>query len=340
MTNRQVRRFKAGALSCVLVALLSACSSDAATDAETTGVETTSAETTSAETTVVAAADTSSEEAFPVTITAGNGPVTIAARPAAIISLSATATETLYAIGAGDQVKAVDDQSNFPAESAAKKSKLSGFEPNIEAIAAEKPDLVIISDDSKGIAAALGKLSIPTMLQAPAATLDDVYAQIEQLGAATGNLGNAAALVATMQSDIDAATSGLPTSDTPVTMFHEIDKTGYTATSATFIGALYKMVGFTNVADAVGDTTGYPQMTTEAVVAANPQVIFLSNVLYGESAATVTARQGWADIDAVKNGKIVELDSDVASRWGPRTVDLLKAIAAAKSAVPVASAAS
>lgn len=326
MTTTPFRRLQAAATAGLLALLLGACGSDA---------ETVATDAVATETVVDTVADGAT---FPVTITAGNGPVTIAARPAAIISLSPTATETLYAIGAGDQVKAVDDQSNFPAESASKKSKLSGFEPNIEAIAAEKPDLVVISDDSKGIAAALAKLSIPTLVQVPAASLDDVYAQIEQLGAATGNTGNAVALVASMQTDIDGAVAALPKTDTPVTMFHEIDKTGYTATSSTFIGALYKLVGFTNVADAVGDTTGYPQMSTEAVVAANPEVIFLSDVLYGESAATVTARAGWGAIDAVKSGKIIELDSDIASRWGPRTVDLMKALAAAKSSALTASA--
>ncbi len=325
MTTTPLRRLKAVASAALLVMLLGACSSDAASDSGDVSTETSVAD--------AAASDATAEGAFPVTITAGNGAVTIAARPAAIISLSATATETLYAIGAGDQIKAVDDQSNFPAESAAKKSALSGFEPNVEAIAGEKPDVVVISDDSKGLSEALNKLSIPTIFQAPATTLDDVYAQIEQLGAVTGNIGNAAGLVASMKTDIDSAVAALPKTDSAPTMFHEIDKTGYTATSATFIGELYKMVGFTNIADAVGDTTGYPQMSTEAVVAANPQVIFLSNVLYGESATTVTARPGWGAIDAVKNGKIIELDSDIASRWGPRTVDLMKALAAARASV-------
>ncbi len=323
MTTTHHRWMKSSAAALAIAVSLSACGSSGSSVDVATGSDTSVA---------------TDEGNFPVTITAGNGPITIASRPIAIISLSATATETLYAIGAGGQVKAVDDQSNFPAESADKKSKLSGFEPNIEAIAAEKPDLVIISDDSKGIAAALGKLSIPTVLQAPAGSLDDVYAQIEQLGAATGKVGDAAELVANMQTDIETSVKALAPSETSVTMFHEIDKTGYTATSATFVGALYKLVGFTNIADAVGDTTGYPQMSTEAVLAANPQVIFLSNVLYGESAATVSARPGWGAIDAVKNAKIVELDSDVASRWGPRTVDLLKAIAAAKASVQPASA--
>ena len=290
-----------------------------------------SAAATASEVAAPAASDATS--LFPVTIAAANGSVTIKAQPVAIISLSPTATETLYAIGAGSQVKAVDDQSNFPAESASKKSKLSGFEPNVEAIAAMKPDLVVISDDSKGLSTALGKLGIATLLGAPAKTIDDVYTQIEQLGAATGHVGDAAALVGQMQTDLSTTLASVVKTTAPVTFFHEVDKTGYTATSATFIGAIYKMLGLTNIADSVGDTTGYPQMSTEAIVTANPQIVFLSDALYGESAATVAARPGWSAVDAVKNNHIVALDSDVASRWGPRTVELVKAIAAAQTSV-------
>ncbi len=99
---------------------------------------------------------------FPVTVTAGNGKVTISKRPARIVSLSPTATETLFAIGAGAQVVAVDDQSDFP--KAAPRTTLSGYTPNVEAIAALRPDLVVISFDPKGLSEALGRLGIPVRL--------------------------------------------------------------------------------------------------------------------------------------------------------------------------------
>src|SRR5258706_5740782 len=82
---------------------------------------------------------------FPVSVTAANGTVHVARRPTAIVSLSPSATEMLYAIGAGAQVKAVDSNSNYPAQ--APRTKLSYFSPNVEAIAAARPDPAVVSSD-------------------------------------------------------------------------------------------------------------------------------------------------------------------------------------------------
>ena len=122
---------------------------------------------------------------FPATITVSNGQVTIQKRPSRIVSLSATATETLFAIGAGKQVIAVDDQSDYPRT--APRTTLSGFTPNVEAIAGYRPDLVVISYDPKGLSEALGKLGIPVVHQDAAATLPGAYQQIRQLGKITGH---------------------------------------------------------------------------------------------------------------------------------------------------------
>ena len=130
--------------------------------------------------------------------------------PSKIVSLSPTATEMLFAIGAGDQVIAVDDQSNFPAEAAAEAPRSRGFQPNVEAIAALKPDLVLIGDDSSGLSKQLGDLGLSTWVGPAATSFDDIYTQIEQLGAATGHVGEAAELVATMQTEIDAAVQAAP----------------------------------------------------------------------------------------------------------------------------------
>lgn len=111
------------------------------------------------------ASSTASQAGFPVTVEAANGKVTLAKKPERIVSLSATHTETLFAIGAGPQVIAVDDQSNHPPQ--APKTALSGFKPNVEAIVAQKPDLVIVSDDIDKIVGELGKLNVP-VLQEPA----------------------------------------------------------------------------------------------------------------------------------------------------------------------------
>ncbi len=273
------------------------------------------------------------EVTYPVTVTAANGDVTLAAKPEKIVSLSPTATEMLYAIGAGDQVAAIDDMSNYPVESASKASKLSGFEPNVEAIAAYEPDLVVISNDIASIAQQLTSLNIPVWLGSAAATLDDTYTQVEQLGTLTGNTAGAQTLVAQMKSDIETALSGVEKlADVPV--FWELDDTYFSITSNTFVGALLTQFGFKSIADGVEAGNDYPQLNAESIIAANPKVVFLADTkCCTQDAAKVAARPGWSAIDAVINSRVVELDDDVASRWGPRIVNLVKALADAAAKV-------
>jgi iron complex transport system substrate-binding protein len=271
-------------------------------------------------------APTTERAAFPVTLRAANGPVTIPARPTRIVSLSPTATEMLFAIGAGSQVVAVDQDSNYPSQ--APRTRLSGTQPNVEAIAGYRPDLVVLSYDPSGVVKALGKLSIPVLLQPAASTLDDTYAQIEQLGAATGHVADSAHLVASMKADIERLVASAPKFDHPLTYYHELDPTLFTATSRTFIGQIYGLLGLRNIADrAKGAAGGYPQLSAEYVVEADPDLIFLADTkCCGQSRATVARRPGWDQIAAVRDGAVFELDDDVASRWGPRVVDFLRTV--------------
>jgi iron complex transport system substrate-binding protein len=263
---------------------------------------------------------------FPVTIENNGTTVVIPEQPDAIISLSPTATEILFAIDAGDQVIAVDDQSNFPAE--APISDLSGFTPNLESIVALSPDLVVVSFDADGIVAALTSAGIPVLVQYAAATLDDTYVQITELGTATGQVAKAEELSAQMQSEIEAAIAQVPAEAAGLTYFHELDNTLYTVTSATFIGSIYTLAGLTNIADtAAGADSGYPQLSPEFIVDADPAIIFLADTkCCGQTAKTIKQRPGFESLSAVVNSSVVELDDDVASRWGPRTVDFVKAI--------------
>jgi len=264
---------------------------------------------------------------FPVTLDTPTGKVEIAQRPTRVVSLSPTATEMLFAIDAGDQVVAVDDQSNYPPS--APTTKLSGYQPNVEAVAGYRPDLVVFSTDTGDLAASLRRLAIPA-LGLPAATrLDDSYAQIQQLGKATGHTAEAEGLVTAMRSEIQqiVATAKL---DRPLTYYHELDKNLFSATSKTFIGQLYAQLGLQNIADkADKEGSGYPQLSPEYVVKADPDLIFLADTkCCAQSAEAVAARAGWEEVRAVKDGAVVGLDDDVASRWGPRVVDFLRVIAA------------
>ncbi|SCL56330.1 ABC transporter substrate-binding protein [Micromonospora peucetia] len=279
-----------------------------------------------------AAGASSAGAAFPATV----GSLTLEKRPEKIVSLSPTATEMLFAIGAGKQVTAVDDQSNFPAD--VPKSDLSGFTPNAEAIAGKSPDLVVLSDDRNKIVEQLTTLKIPVYLTPAATTLDDSYRQITELGTLTGHAGEAADVTKRMKDDIAKLVSDLPKRAEKLTYFHELGPELYTATSKTFIGSLYGLVGLENIADASdadGKQGGYPQLSQEVIVKADPDFVFLADSkCCQQSAETVKARGGWAAVTAVKNNQIVALDDDVASRWGPRVVDLLRVIVDATAKVP------
>jgi iron complex transport system substrate-binding protein len=301
-----------------VVALVAACGGASSAGSSGTSASSSAGTTSSA-----------SAVGYPVSISAANGQVTIKAKPKRIVSLSPTATEMLYAIGAGSQVAAVDSLSNYPAQ--APVTKLSAFQPNAEAVAGYTPDLVVLSNDANGLLKALEKFGI-TALQLPAAKdLPDSYAQEITLGQVTGHPDEAATVVKQTQARIDAAVASAPKSATPPKIYHEVDQTYYSVTSSTFLGGIYKLFGLQNIADgAKGAATsgGYPQLSAEYVVSSAPDIIVLADgTCCGQSPASVAKRPAFADIPAVKNGKVVAIDDDIASRWGPRTADFAEAVA-------------
>jgi iron complex transport system substrate-binding protein len=263
-----------------------------------------------------------------ITVQAANGPVTLPAIPKRIVSLSPTATEMLYAVGAGKQVVAVDDQSDYPAGVPA--TKLSGFKPNAEAVIAYKPDLVVLSNDTGGIVSSLDRVKIPVLLEPAAVKIDDVYGQLTSLGTATGHTAQATSVASGMRTQIAAAVQAAPR-NTGVSYYDELTSDLYTVTSKTFAGQVFGLFGLHNIADAADKQgTGYPKLSAEALLKADPRLIFLSDTkCCGQSAATVAKRPGWQNLTAVQKNGVVALDDSVASRWGPRLVDLVKAIGAA-----------
>ena len=268
---------------------------------------------------------------FPVSVTAANGTVHVARRPTAIVSLSPSATEMLYAIGAGAQVKAVDSNSNYPAQ--APRTKLSYFSPNVEAIAAEKPDLVVVSNDSSNGATLTKRLAtfgIPVLELPAPANLGGVYAEFSQLGRATGHQHQARTENSTLRSQIRKIIAAVPHRSKPLTYYYELDQTYYSVTSETFIGRLLGLLGMKSIADSAKGASaagGYPQLSAEFIVKANPSYIILADTICcHQSASTVAGRPGWSRMAAVKSKHVIMLDDDIASRWGPRVVDLLRAV--------------
>ena len=268
--------------------------------------------------------------AFPVTLQTPTGDLVLVDQPTRILSLSPTATEMLFAIGVGDQVIAVDDQSNYPPE--APTSDISGFSPNLEAILALEPDLVVHSYLPEDIEQGLSNVGIPSLTQYAATSLDDTYLQITQLGTATGASAGAESTVQEMQQKIDELMDSVDVPDgSSLTFYHELDPTYFSVTSSTFIGQVYALFGLTNIADeAEGAGSGYPQLSEEYILSQNPDLIFLADTkCCAQNIETVTERNGWNVLSAVIEGKVIELDDDIASRWGPRVVDFLEAIASA-----------
>lgn len=320
-----MHRFRSVRALALLVSLLAtfavACASSSATSVSVGG-----------------SAPSATTAAYPMTIDAANGKVTLDAMPTRIVSMSPTATEMLFAIGAGDQVVAADSYSNYPSD--APTTKLSAFEPNAEAIANYEPDLVVYATDPGDLQSSLDKLKIPALSEPAAATLDDVYAQMEQLGEATGHADEAAARVSSLKSKIQTIVDQVGDAGKGMTYYYELDDTYYSVTSDTFIGAVLGELGLKNIADqAKGASSGYPQLSAEYVVQADPDLILLADTkCCGQNAEKVANRPGWSDLTAVKNGGVVELDDDVASRWGPRIADLLQQVGDAVQAQAQASA--
>jgi iron complex transport system substrate-binding protein len=252
----------------------------------------------------------------------------VARAPQRIVSLSPSATEMLFALGAGEQVVAVDDQSNYPAD--APRTKLSGYQPNVEAIAGYDPDLVVASGDPGGLVDGLGKLNVDVLLQEAPKNLQGAYTEIVELGHVTGHEKEAAAVVAGMRAKIAKLVS--QASAAPgLSVYHELSPDYYSAKSSTFIGSIYKELGAENIADGAGKKApDYPQLSAEYIVKADPDLIVLSDTrCCAQTLEKVARRPGWKKIDAVEDGDVVEVNDDIASRWGPRIVDFVRIVSEA-----------
>jgi iron complex transport system substrate-binding protein len=283
------------------------------------GCSTTAATTTTAPTIDAAA--------FPVTVRSDAGAVTVPTEPHRIAALSATHVEMLYAIGAGAAVLAGDVNSDYPPDTD-RLTKIDAFNLNVEAVIALDPDLVVLSYDPGEAVAALEAVGIPTVLFTTAESVEDVYQEIEVLGAATGHLAESAALVVSLRSDLEAIVAGFGDHGSGLSYYYETDPFSYyTPNSSTFVGRLLGRLGMENIADAAPDEfgSGFPQLTAEFIVDADPDVILLATA--GEDRETLAARDGWDTMTAVREGRVIVLDPDVASRWGPRITDLLQAVA-------------
>jgi iron complex transport system substrate-binding protein len=329
-TPLRLAAFVAAAAACATA--LAGCGSSASSTTAAGG-STSATSATSTASSAGSQAGTAAAAAFPVTVKAGDGEVTLKSYPTRIVSLSPTTTEDLYAVGAGSQVVAVDQDSDYPA--GVPKTSMSGLTPNIEAIAKYNPSLVISSQDSGGLVAGMTKLGIPVLIEPAAASIAAAYAQIEQVGQATGHAAKGVTVVTGMQRQIAADVKQAGTDHQDLTYYYELSANPfYSAASSTFIGQVVGLFGLKNIADKASKPSdgGYPELSQEYIVTAKPQIIFLADNQAADgdqTPAIVAKRPGWSGIPAVQRDEVIGLNDDIASRWGPRLPELVGEIAQA-----------
>ena len=323
-----MRSYILPAVVAVLLALATACASDSSSTARTPSAspEASPAAASFSFDCEAAAAPTAPDAgAFPVEVTdSADNAVKLEEPPQHIVSLSAGHTEILYAIGAGDQVAAVDNTSDCPS-AVSELPKVDAFAPSVEQIAGLEPDLVVIFYDPGDLQSSLQGLGIPVLNLATPESVQGVYDQMALLGEATGHAADAARVAGKMKEAVQDVQSRLAGGVQAPTVFHEIDTKYFSAGSGTFIGDLYGMLGAANIADTTGQP--YPQMSAEAIIQADPDVIVLADEDAGESPETVKARPGWGSVSAVKNDRIYVIYPDIVSRPGPRLVEALTTLA-------------
>jgi len=267
---------------------------------------------------------------YPMTVTDMAGrEVTIPAEPQRIVSLAPSITEILFALNLGDRVAGVTEYCNYPPE-ATQKPKVGGFsDVSMEKLLEAQPDLVLAA--SIHMAQVLPELEKQglTVMVIDAHDFPGVLDSIRLIGKVTGADEAAETLTARMQERADKVAQAVAGRERP-RVYWELDPTLWTVGPGSFVQDLIERAGGENIA--ANAEMAWVQLSAEAIIAADPEVIFLADHPWGESAETVKARAGWEKISAVVNGRIVELteeQGDIVSRPGPRVVDALELIARA-----------
>ena len=271
---------------------------------------------------------TGSAAAFPKTFTDSSGAqVTVTGPPRRIVSLSPGATEILFAIGAGERVVGSDQFSNYP-EAAQRTAKLDYSSPNPERTLALNPDLVVMATRQREQVKQFRDLKLPVIFLEEASSVQGVLDQIVVFGQLTGQTAQAEALVGEMRRRIDAATSRVAAVTAGPRVFYELSPDLYTVAPDTFIGSMLSLLKAQNIAR--GATTRFPQLSSEAVISADPEVIVLADAgSAGQSIETLAARPGWSNVAAIKNRRVYAINPDIANRPGPRIVEAIEELARA-----------
>jgi iron complex transport system substrate-binding protein len=267
----------------------------------------------------------------PLTITDGLGREVKLQGPAQrIISLAASNTEILFAIGAGGQVVARDDLSDYP-EEVVNLPGVGGYDGyDLEKITSLQPDLVLAAEiNSPELVQSIENLGITVFYLGNPADINGLYENLRIVGGLTGHESDAAGLVQSLQKRVDAVEMALSGATTTPKVFYEIDATDpskpWTAGPGTYHDQFIRMAHAQNVA--ANAASMYPQISQEELIVQDPDYILLADSIYGITPESVAERPGWAGIKAVQEGNLFPFDSDLLDRPGPRLVDGLETLA-------------
>lgn len=309
----------------LLIALLAACAPQTTPVVDSAPTESPATEA------VLTEAPTEAPASASLTFTDGLGrEVTLAAPAQHIVSIAPSNTEILFAIGAGEQVVGRDELSDYPEEAKMVESIGSAFQNlNTELIVSLKPDLVLAAEiNTPEQVKQLEDAGLTVYYLNNPTTLEGLYENLELVAQLTGHEEDAAALVESLKARVAAVDEKIAPLSSRVNVFYQIDSTDpakpYTAGKGTFITLLIDRAGGYNIA---AELDGYPQLSLEEIVAADPAFIILGDSMWGVTPEQVAARPGWENLSAVKNNKVFPFDDNLVSRPGPRLVDGLEALA-------------
>lgn len=270
------------------------------------------------------AGESSATAAFPVTVTDDAGrSVTIEAKPERIVSLAPANTEIVAALGAIDRLVGVTTFCDYPAE-VAEIEKVGDFVgPNLEAIAALDPDLVLVTTGVQAeVIAQLEALGASVVAVDPQ-TIDALYTSIGTVGTAIGEPAAADELVSSMRIQIDAI--GEEVESAPVRCFLEIAQDPlFTVGSGTLLNDVIQHAGGENVVT----EEGYVAYSVEQLVAADPDV-YLATKGSMSAPSDIIGRPGYENLTAVAESRVYLLDDNLVSRPGPRIVEGIRQLAVA-----------
>jgi iron complex transport system substrate-binding protein len=274
--------------------------------------------------------DKTDEEAFPITLTDGLGKeVTIESEPTTIVSVLPSNTEIAYALGLGDKIVGVSDYDNYP-EEVLEKEKVGSMEINLEKVLILQPDLLLLSPSHNQYTDVLSQLKeagINTVIVGDASSFEDVYASIRLIANATGTSEKAEEIIVDMQERLEVLKEKAKAVSEPKKVWVEVSPAPdiYTTGKGTF---MHEMLEAIQAVNAAGEQEGWVKFTEEEAVQLNPDVIITTYGYYVENPAEgVLNRAGWAEVPAVKNEQVFDVNNDTVTRPGPRLIDGVETLA-------------